>query len=175
MSRFSPGSKMPPIKVVAKQIFVVDAAAVNSSGSASALLFVPSSRIHYALDVAHFDDTNFSLLGSTWNFIPCAGHYPTGSGGSPGPAFNLTRLQKIISAGTLPDGYEGESLTQVFAADLTIVTTAVTGGSGQGAIWVVAQFEPARGTNMSDEEWAYWANQCDLLAPGTPAHLLAAT
>lgn len=158
-------ASVPPIKVIARQVASVRSTGAGGvkTGQAICHLLVPSHRIHYSIDVAPFAPGDLDISASTWTFAPCAGNYPIGGGSDLPPPSGFSPLQPIISAGALPDGYEGESLTQVFRATLNIdIGSAI--GQAQGGIWVVAQFEPAE-FNMSAEERSFWFNKCQLMVP----------
>jgi len=155
---------VPPIKVVSRQAASVVPSGAGATGTVVFFLFVPSHRIHYSVDVAAFSPNDVDLSASTWTLEPCSGAYPAGAGNELPPVVDLAPLQAVISAGPLPDGYEGESLTQVWKLTLNLDLTTAK-GSSQGGIFVTAQFEPAE-FEMTGEERSYWFNQCRLQRSG---------
>lgn len=153
---FNP-TKVCPIKQLVMNLGAINGSGVNTGGVIIRLAN-PTCRLHFTLQIGWSfmpPITDMSNTDGTWSFYPMMKD-PLNGG-------QLIRMQPVVSNGTLPDGYEAESGVVDWEAACTFNSTDID----PGRLFAIVTWQPARGTEMCEDERAYWAGLCNaqVIAP----------
>ena len=151
--------KVDPVKWQTVDVGNVRAGAVANTGTVRLRLTSPSRRIHWTVQ-AGWSGTPV-MTSATWSLWPVMID-PVHGG-------RATRLQPVVSAQALPDGYEAESGVVEWEIEMSFAPFT----SDAARLMCIAKWEPSV-LGMSAEERAYWFGQCALQLITSPVDLSAA-
>lgn len=139
------GIKNAPIKFEVIPLGNVRGGAPTDNGIARIRFSTPSRRIHWTLQIGWVGNPSFTT--KLWSLYPVMVDPFNGS--------QMTHLQSVKSAATLPDGYEAESGIKQWEAEINFAVDT----SDEARMYAVMIWEPSL-VEMCEEERAYWAGLC---------------
>ncbi len=146
--------KVEPIKVTVLPLANVSGSASVNSGQIIVRFWTPSRRIHWTLQVGwvpvNSGVPNAPDVTGDMSIYPLMADTLYGS--------NFVRMQPVLVAGDLPDGYEAESGVKAWEAVINLEST----DTDPARIFAVMTWEPSL-VEMCEEEHAYWAGLCNIV------------